>query len=116
MFYLHEYKKIDYWTILCSDLLFVSFAGRFDVTVGFIMVVFTRLVFMCFKYGTNTEIYSAKRVDKCVILTFVLSWVNTGLFGNSGVSISGFAIFDLKLAKCFPICDILFLKSRAKKE
>ena len=46
-------KKIDYWTIFCSDLLFVSFAGRFDVTVGFIMVVFTRLVFMCFKYGTK---------------------------------------------------------------
>ena len=49
-------------------------------------------------------------------MNLVPSWVKTGLFGNRGVSISGFAIFDLKLAKCFPICDILFLKSRAKKE
>ena len=48
-------KNKDHWTILCSDLLFVSFGGRFDVTVGFIMVVFTRLVFMCFKDGTNTK-------------------------------------------------------------
>ena len=75
------------------------------------MVVFTRLVFMCFKKGTDTENFSTQNV-----MNSVLSWVKTGLFGNRGVSISGFAIFDLKLAKCFPICDILFLKSRAKNE